>query len=352
MGRKPIVVSGVVYHFTGFIMSASKLKAVIFSKRQEIRQAVRNSLKSKGLKTENIINVLNEAECVKAVKKHKKLVVVLDWDVGTNSTTAVLELIAKEMKVVSHPTFLLASKSDENILKLGAEYKVAKFAIGEVNVDTINEQVTDLVKGMTNLDAYKKTMLKVSELSASENVFGAISHLEAAHDGAESNEVYGVELAELYFQNNRESDAEKLLKDMINDYPDNARARHIYARCKLKNKDYEGALASLKGAQLISPANIQRLLEMGSAFLEIDRPDQASRVFDEVLALAPELKQARKGQAQSQLLAGEINEGLNLIRSSLNPREIAAVFNTAAVIAIKMVNSVKVLIYTRLQLRL
>ena len=58
-------------------------------------------------------------------------------------------------------------------------------------------------------------------------------------------------------------------------------------------------------------------------------------MFEEILRLAPELKQAKKGQAKSQLLAGEINEGLNLIRSSLNPREIASVFNTAAIIAIR-----------------
>ena len=76
------------------------------------------------------------------------------------------------------------------------------------------------------------------------------------------------------------------------------------------------------------------LLEIGAAYLEIDRPDQASQAFEEILSLAPELKQAKKGQAKSQL-SGEINEGLNLIRSSLNPREIAAVFNTAAIIAIK-----------------
>ena len=47
------------------------------------------------------------------------------------------------------------------------------------------------------------------------------------------------------------------------------------------------------------------------------------------------LSRPKKGQAKSQLLSGEINEGLNLISSSLNPREIAAVFNTAAIIAIK-----------------
>ena len=58
--------------------------------------------------------------------------------------------------------------------------------------------------------------------------------------------------------------------------------------------DYEGAIASLKGAQLISPANVQRLLEMGGAYLEIDRPDQANAVFEEILSLAPELEASKE----------------------------------------------------------
>ena len=316
-------------------MEVSKLKAAIFSKRQEVRQAIRSSLKSKGLRADNVLNILSEDECKKTIEKHDNLIVVLDWDNGPNTVSAMLELICSTRRTASHPSFLIASTSSDNVLKLGAEYKVAKIAIGEINVDTVNEQVSSLVAEMLNIDTYKETMQRVNDHLAGNSPVDAIVQLESAHKAAGSMEEFGVELAELYFQNDRQEDAETLLKTMMAEYPANARIRHIYARCKLQKKDYEGALASLKGAQLISPANVQRLLEMGGVYLEIDRPDQANSIFEEILNLAPELKLAKKGQAQSQLMAGEINEGLDLIRSSLNPREIAAVFNTAAVIAIR-----------------
>ena len=316
-------------------MEVSKIKAAIFSKRQEIRQAIRNSLKSKGLAADNILNVLTEDECTKAINRNDKLILILDWDNGPNAVGVMLETIATTLRTGSHPTFLISSKTSDQILKLGAEFKVAKIAIGEINSDTINEQISDLVAAMTNIEGYQETMQQVRSHLDQARSQDAIQHLEVAHKSADSSEVFGVELAELYFQNDQQDDAERLLKTMMVDYPGNARVKHIYARCKLLSNDYEGAIASLKGAQLISPANVQRLLELGAAYLEIDRPDQASQAFEEILRLAPELKQAKKGQAKSQLLSGEINEGLNLIRSSLNPREIAAVFNTAAIIAIK-----------------
>ena len=48
----------------------------------------------------------------------------------------------------------------------------------------------------------------------------AIQHLEVAHKSADSSEVFGVELAELYFQNDQQDDAERLLKTMMVDYPE------------------------------------------------------------------------------------------------------------------------------------
>ena len=54
-------------------MDVSKLKAAIFSKRQEIRQAIRNSLKAKGLAADNILNVITEDECTKAINRNDKL---------------------------------------------------------------------------------------------------------------------------------------------------------------------------------------------------------------------------------------------------------------------------------------
>ena len=92
-------------------MDVSNLKAAIFSKRQEIRQAIRNSLKAKGLSADNILNVITEDECTKAINKHDNLIVVLDWDNGPNAVGVMLETIATTMRTASHPTFLIASKS-------------------------------------------------------------------------------------------------------------------------------------------------------------------------------------------------------------------------------------------------
>ena len=145
-----------------------------------------------------------------------------------------LETIATTMRTASHPTFLIASKSNDNILKLGTEYKVAKIAIGEINSDTVNDQVSSLVA--SNDSILKATQKPCSRLESFLEQSRCLRGDESSRSGsqaADSNDLYGVELAELYFQNNKQEAAELLLKDMMVEFPANARVKHIYARCKL-----------------------------------------------------------------------------------------------------------------------
>ena len=316
-------------------MKVDNLNAVIFSKRQDVRQAIRASLKAKGLSSSNIQNVTSEKECSKLVAETTSNLVVLDWDKSQKAVTSVLDKIAASLKSASHPVFLIASKSSEDIVKLGVEYKVAKVAIGEITVDTINDQITALIKQSLNQDHYSLTMKKLSSFIDDARYDEAIAFLKKAHMGAGNDELFGAELAELYFQNNRYEECKSLLKNIMNEFPSNARVKHMFARLKLKEGDYDGALASLRGAQLISPANVERLLEIGEAYLNIYRTDQAMDAFKQVLEIDPELKEAKQGKAKSLLLSGEINEGLELIRSSFNSRETASLFNTAAIVASK-----------------
>jgi protein O-GlcNAc transferase len=103
----------------------------------------------------------------------------------------------------------------------------------------------------------------------------------------------------------------------------------------MKNGDHNGAIASLKGAQLISPYNVERLIELGNIFLTIDKPEEAEAAFDEVLDFAPASKEAKVGKSTSKMLMGEVNEALSLLNEFASPRELSSVFNTAAILAIR-----------------
>ena len=74
---------------------------------------------------------------------------------------------------------------------------------------------------------------------------------------------------------------------------------------------------------------------MGNIFLKLDRPDEAEASFQEILNLAPASKPGTFGKCTSKLLMGEVNEALQILNGVANPRELSAIFNTAAIMSIK-----------------
>jgi tetratricopeptide (TPR) repeat protein len=117
--------------------------------------------------------------------------------------------------------------------------------------------------------------------------------------------------------------------------PSNLRALHLQARCFMKEHRINDALKLYEQAEQISPSHIDRLIDFGHALLQADRTKEAIKKFDSALKLDQSNKKAKQGSGEAQLLAGDINAALTLLRGTSNQTELAAIFNSAAIIAIR-----------------
>jgi tetratricopeptide (TPR) repeat protein len=309
--------------------------AILLTKRQDIRDAVRQALKSQGLKADSIHNVLDQKQCLEQIHQHDYAIVVLDWEYGVDRVQGILEKVRQATQLESHPVFLLAAKDDPGILAAAKEYFIQYVAIGEVTFESIRDQVKGLVRDYLNVSPIRKMLMAVETARRSNQDDVVQDMLERLLAKQPDNQRVVIELAEFYIHKNVWEKAEVLLKSFADQPAPQARIKHLYARCCLKKGDHEGAIAALQGAQLLSPYNFERLLEMGSIFLNLDRPEEAEQSFGKALELAPNSKKAKLGKSTSKLLMGEINEALQLMQGVASPRELGAVFNTAAVLAIK-----------------
>ena len=86
---------------------------------------------------------------------------------------------------------------------------------------------------------------------------------------------------------------------------------------------------------MISPYNVDRLLELGDVLLESNRGGEAKQTYDQIFAIDPNSRRGKVGKGKSMLVLGEVNEALELLKESANSRELASVFNTAAIINMK-----------------
>jgi tetratricopeptide (TPR) repeat protein len=312
-----------------------EVNAIILTKRGDIRDAVRQAFKSQGIKPGSIVSTTEAKDCTEKLEDTGYAMLVLDWEYGPDKISQILTNNRKKSRLESHPVFLIAAHEDQNIVSMAREFFIQYVAIGEVNMDTIRGQIKGLVKDYQNVSPVRKMLMAVESARQSDNIQQAAEMLERLHEKQPDNQRVAVELAECYIQQNEWGRAESLLKRFINTEECYARIKHLYARCRMKNGDHDGAIASLKGAQLISPYNVERLIELGNIFLKIDKPEEAEAAFEEVLNFAPGSKEAKVGKSTSKMLMGEVNEALNLLNEFASPRELSAVFNTAAILAIR-----------------
>jgi tetratricopeptide (TPR) repeat protein len=99
--------------------------------------------------------------------------------------------------------------------------------------------------------------------------------------------------------------------------------------------NHDKAIELLERAKLINPHNVDRLIDLGHAFINADQLEAANAQFEEALGLDGDRKEAKEGKGQVMLMNGDVNEALTLLKSVSGPRELASIFNTSAVLSIR-----------------
>lgn len=308
--------------------------AYIFSKRSKVRDVVRQSLKKEGLETGNIHNVTTVKEALKGLDENPYSFLILDWEIGPDLIQEILVHIHKTNHIESHPTYLLAGKEDDKIIEVAKEYYLFGCDVGDVKAEKIQAQMFKMVSESRDLSPVRQVLLNVEQLRREGNDSAVHDSLERLLVHYPDNARILSEAAESYIVNGEWKTAEILLKPLIRKEPSNARIKHTYARCCLKGKKFDEAISVLEEANVISPYNVERLMDMGDIFLELNEIDKATKAYDEILKFAPDAVSAKKGKSTSLLLAGDFSSALSILNSFSTKRELSTVFNTAAILAI------------------
>lgn len=314
---------------------AASASAILLTKRTEIRDAIRQALKAEGLKSESIANTTEEKECLLKISRSDYALLILDWELGAEKIQNVLTQSRRNSQLESHPVFLLAAHEDQNIVAMAREFFISHVAVGEISNEKIQGEIKALVREYLNISPIRKMLLAADAHRRKNENQQALDILEKILEKQPENQRVALEVAEVNIHDGNWAAASQMLGKFVKRDDALPRIKHLFARCRLREGDHSGAIAALKDAQLMSPYNVERLLEMGELFLKTDQPSQAEEAFNKVLDFASGSKEAKLGKSTSKLLQGEINEALQVLQGIASPRELSAVFNTAAILAIR-----------------
>lgn len=121
---------------------------IFFSSRMEIRDAVREAVK----KFSPLIKILPVASSDLAneeIIRNDRSLLILDWEVGSESIIETLENSAKASKIETRPVLIIANKVSNLLVGTSYEYQVSKLHVGEISIKKILELLKLIAKDET-----------------------------------------------------------------------------------------------------------------------------------------------------------------------------------------------------------
>lgn len=308
-------------------------KAIVHTQRADLVPLVQGALDAANLGPGSRPKDLSQ--CVEFLIKNPDAVLIVDWQLGSETVNQVLAAIRGHFKVETRPILLVIDEIGESVIATATEYGVSQIHAGAATPETMSECVKALITEDAGTRTIREGLVKVATAREKGDWSIATPILQELWSLHQGNDRIAVELAENLIYEEQWDQATALLQPFTETEPPHIRALHLMGRCRLRQGDYDGAIKLLERAKIINPHNVDRLIDLGHALLGNDEIDLAMTHFNQALSLDEDSKEAKVGKGQCLLLGGEVNEALALIKSISGPRELASIFNTAAILAIR-----------------
>lgn len=310
--------------------SSTLSDVIIFSARAEVVKLASDHLKMKGVS--NIVVPETADECVDALNRFHKALLIVDWDMAPVAVVKVLAHNRKRYAITGRPLLIIASAVSEKLVATAAEYAVSQIFTEQLTLKNLGARLGHLILAEGMADDVRKTLHEVSDKRLGGDHKSALQLLQKTLGKHPTNLRIKCEAAETLLAMGETDKAIALLAGMDKAKPPYLRGMHLYGRACMKLGRFEDALDIMERANLYNPHDAARLVDIGQALLNVDRIGDASKKFDAALDADDDLHEAHVGKAQVELMEGRVNEALAILKEVSGDLEMASVFNTCAVL--------------------
>ncbi|MGE0172948.1 MAG: tetratricopeptide repeat protein [Oligoflexales bacterium] len=307
--------------------------AIVFIHRTQVRNVVREVLKA--LPCPDILVPGDADECINQLTSNPKAFLAIDWEYGLETLAKVLSRAQGNFNIDTRPIYILTSEITTQVVAVSAEYNVARIHAGDITKNTVKAHFDEITALEVTRVHVRTAFSEVEKLRSEDKLGKAEQILEGLHERLPKDEKVVIELANNYILSDKWEAALDILEPIIIKDVRDLRAQHLYARCLMKKGDFKNAAIILQNTKLISPLGIDRLVDLGNCLIEVDQVEEAIKQFEKVKQIDPHNDAAKKGIGQCHLMEGDVNAALDLLREISTPRELAAIFNDAAIILVR-----------------
>ncbi len=308
-------------------------EVVLFVSRVNIRPLLKQELKASGIET--IFSVEDHDACIEQMILNSSAMLLVDSDHDAVILNSVFSAAQGSFNVDTRPILLITQEMTPTIISYATEYNISRVHAGEISRSAIQTHLQVIFDEERDEVGIRNTMIRIADARMRGDWEMSEFLLLDLYGRFPGNSRVACELAENYIQKDEWSQA-KAITESITDLGDNnLRVKHMKARCLMHSGAYGDAEEILIECKLINPYNVDRLIDLGNVLLNLAKVKEALESFEMALTIDSDRKEAQDGKIQCKLLSGDVNEALSLMRQVTSPRELASLFNNAAILSIR-----------------
>ena len=257
--------------------SAGDGEAILFISRFNARTIVRDECKAVGITQFYIPE--NAQRCISYLGEYPEALLILDWEVGAEQATKVLESLSGPLVVSARQTLLIALDLSPHAIGAAAEYQVSRVHSGELMRAKFAEHIAFLLAEKKANALLSGGLARVSEARQSGDWDESLRLLRGLADKYPDQIRWQAEIIDNLVHLGRWDEASQAAQLLTENEPSYARGLGLYGRCLMRQKLYGDACEVFKRAKLLNPYNLGRLVSLGQALLEIDKVSEARENF-------------------------------------------------------------------------
>lgn len=316
---------------TGTLQEQHKLIPVIVSiADKDLRKTIRKVVDGMGMRT--VTFAVDDAKCRESLTKHPDGLLLIDWQ--KQKTVGILNRSRGKMFYDPRPIYLFVEEPDSEFLRIMTDYQVNMVHTGTFEESKIREKMSLVLDENSVTNVFRKKMNQVAKAERKGGKAKALALIEEMFEATPQNVQLGMEYCWRLIQADRWDEAESIIDDFLEASCDVPRMMYMKSRCSMHRRDYDSAVKYMKKSTLLNPHHAERLLGLGNLYLRQNLAGPAKASFQKAIKAGAETE-GRRGEASATFLAGDFDEGINLVKAMADDREKAAVYNNTGVICVK-----------------
>lgn len=286
-------------------------------------------LKDMGIK--EVLKTTTGDDGIGIVKKSHVQFIIAAWEMKGMPGTVFVQRARAAKKKKYLPCVIYSKRMSDEDVKLTKELGFKDI----LSIPFDKAQAAAMIKGIidreNNLPAPEILLRKIEGYLAEQKPSEALKLADKKMFDSPYTARGHTAMAEIWFRMSKIDKAEESLKEALKADDGYIPAIHLKGKILSRSGRHDEAIQLLSKLAEKSPKNLSTRVNLGSAFVQADRHQEAKAVFNSVLELDDDFREAKDNMAVLALKEGDLSLAEQLIAETENGDELASAFNSLAI---------------------